>query len=57
MTNPPEADAAYSERVDGYLALAAQSLEGAFGPERAMWMDRLEQEHRPRSAARASFGG
>jgi tetratricopeptide (TPR) repeat protein len=55
MTNPPEADAAYSEQVDSYLALAAQSLEGAFGPERAMWMDRLEQEH-ARGALQRVFG-
>lgn len=38
-------DAVYSHLVDYYLGLAKQSLEEAFGPERAMWMNRLEQEH------------
>jgi hypothetical protein len=52
MNNSPEADAAYSERVDGYLALAGQALEGAFGPERAIWMARLETEHACRALQR-----
>lgn len=37
-------DAVYSILVDYYLGLAGRSLEEAFGPERALWMDRLEQE-------------
>lgn len=40
-----EQDTAYSRRVDYYLRLAEQSLEEAFGPERATWMGRLEREH------------
>jgi non-specific serine/threonine protein kinase len=38
-------DTVYSRLVDYYSNLAEQSLEEAFGPERAMWMNRLEQEH------------
>lgn len=38
-------DTVYSRLVDYYLRLAEQSLEGAFGPERALWINRLEQEH------------
>jgi non-specific serine/threonine protein kinase len=38
-------DAVYSHLVDYYLGLAERSLEEAFGPERAMWLNRLEQEH------------
>lgn len=33
------------QQVDDYLKLAEQAIEGAFGPDRAMWMERLEQEH------------
>lgn len=38
-------DTVYSHLVDYYSRLAEQSLEEAFGPERAMWINRLEQEH------------
>ncbi len=38
-------DKVYSQLVDYYLGLARRSLDEAFGPERAMWMNRLEQEH------------
>ncbi len=38
-------DTVYSRLVDYYLSFAKQSLEQAFGPERAMWINRLEQEH------------
>jgi tetratricopeptide (TPR) repeat protein len=36
---------AWETDVADTLALAAQALEGAFGPERAAWMKRLEQHH------------
>jgi hypothetical protein len=37
--NQPSAtdDATYSQLVDEYTALAGQALEGAFGPDRALW--------------------
>lgn len=38
-------DKVYSQLVDYYLGLARRSLDEAFGPERGMWMNRLEQEH------------
>jgi hypothetical protein len=38
-------DTVYLHLVDYYLKLAEQSLEGAFGPDRTQWMNRLEQEH------------
>ncbi|MEZ4663665.1 MAG: tetratricopeptide repeat protein [Caldilineaceae bacterium] len=40
-----EEDIVYSQLVDYYMELAEQSLNEAFGPERATWMALLEQEH------------
>lgn len=38
-------DVAYSRLADYYLELAKQSLEQTFGPERTLWINRLEQEY------------
>lgn len=40
-----EEDVVYSGLVDYYTRLAEQSLNEAFGPNRAQWMALLEQEH------------
>lgn len=40
-----EEDVVYSKLVDYYIRLAEQSLNEAFGPNRAQWMALLEQEH------------
>jgi hypothetical protein len=45
LSTSGEKDAIFSHLVDYYLRLAEQSLEEAFGPERAMWINRLEGEH------------
>jgi tetratricopeptide (TPR) repeat protein len=40
-----EEDVVFSRLVEWHCALAEQSLEEAFGPQRATWMKRLEDEH------------
>lgn len=40
-----EEEVVYSRLVDYYTRLAEQSLNEAFGPNRAQWMTLLEQEH------------
>jgi tetratricopeptide (TPR) repeat protein len=45
LTAHGEADVVYNRIFSFYSALAEQVLQEAFGPQRVVWMERLEREH------------